>query len=105
MVAQPRCPWRRGFFCALRAFARLIADLVKKSASAPGARIRLHSRAMSPARKSHPLSRAEARRIWLRAQRLDTPAPFADGAQATPAPLEHLGIWRIDTINAIGRPR
>jgi len=42
---------------------------------------------MSQARKSHSLSRAEARRIWLRAQRLDTPAPFGEGAQATAAAL------------------
>jgi uncharacterized protein YcaQ len=58
---------------------------------------------MSPARKSHPLSRAEARRIWLRAQRLDTPAPFGEGAQATAAAVEHLGYVQIDTINVIER--
>ena len=58
---------------------------------------------MSSARKSHPLSRAEARRIWLRAQRLDTPAPFGEGAQATAAAVEHLGYVQIDTINVIER--
>jgi uncharacterized protein len=58
---------------------------------------------MSPARKSHSLSRAEARRIWLRAQRLDTPAPFGEGAQATAAAVEHLGYVQIDTINVIER--
>jgi uncharacterized protein YcaQ len=58
---------------------------------------------MSRADKSHPLSRAEARRIWLRAQRLDTPAPFGDGAQATAAAVEHLGYVQIDTINVIER--
>jgi uncharacterized protein len=58
---------------------------------------------VSPARKSHPLSRAEARRIWLRAQRLDTPAPFGEGAQATAAAVEHLGYVQIDTINVIER--
>src|SRR6185369_13565023 len=49
------------------------------------------------------LSRAEARRIWLRAQRLDTPAPFGEGAQATSAAVEHLGYVQIDTINVIER--
>jgi uncharacterized protein YcaQ len=58
---------------------------------------------MPPARKSHPLSRAEARRIWLRAQRLDTPRPFGEGAQATAAAVEHLGYVQIDTINVIER--
>jgi uncharacterized protein len=58
---------------------------------------------MSQARKSHSLSRAEARRIWLRAQRLDTPAPFGEGAQATAAAVEHLGYVQIDTINVIER--
>jgi uncharacterized protein len=58
---------------------------------------------MSPARKSHPLSRAEASRIWLRAQRLDTPAPFGEGPQATAAAVEHLGYVQIDTINVIER--
>jgi len=58
---------------------------------------------MSPAHKSQPLSTAEARRIWLRAQRLDTPAPFGEGAQATAAAVEHLGYVQIDTINVIER--
>jgi hypothetical protein len=58
---------------------------------------------MSPAHKSHPLSGPEARRIWLRAQRLDTPAPFGEGAQATAAAVEHLGYVQIDTINVIER--
>src|SRR5258706_2587910 len=58
---------------------------------------------MSQARKSHSLSRAEARRIWLRAKRLDTPAPFGEGAQATAAAVEHLGYVQIDTINVIER--
>ena len=58
---------------------------------------------MFPARKSHPLSSAEARLIWLRAQRLDTPAPFGEGAQATAAAVEHLGYVQIDTINVIER--
>src|SRR5438876_8669336 len=51
----------------------------------------------------HPLSKKEARRIWLRAQRLDTTAPFGDGPQATAAAVEHLGYVQIDTINVIER--
>ena len=53
--------------------------------------------------KSHPLTKAEARRIWLRAQRLDTRAPFGEGPQATAAAVEHLGYVQIDTINVIER--
>ncbi len=41
--------------------------------------------------------------IWLRAQRLDTPAPFGDGPQATSAAVAHLGYVQIDTINVIER--
>ena len=51
----------------------------------------------------HPLSKAHARRTWLRAQRLDTPAPFGDGPQAAAAAVEHLGYVQIDTINVIER--
>ena len=46
---------------------------------------------------------ADARRIWLRAQRLDEPAPFGDGPEAVPAAVEHLGYVQIDTINVIER--
>ena len=49
------------------------------------------------------LTQSEARRIWLRAQRLDTPAPFGNGAQATVSAVEHLGYVQIDTINVIER--
>ena len=49
------------------------------------------------------LSQADARRIWLRAQRLDVPAPFGAGTQATLAAVEHLGYVQIDTINVIER--
>jgi uncharacterized protein len=52
---------------------------------------------------SHPLSRTDARRIWLSAQRLDTPAPFGDGPAAVAAAVEHLGYVQIDTINVIER--
>jgi uncharacterized protein len=50
-----------------------------------------------------PLSNTEARRIWLRAQRLDTPAPFGDGAAAVAAAVSHLGYVQIDTIHVIER--
>lgn len=49
------------------------------------------------------LAKAQARRIWLHAQRLDEPAPFGDGPQATQAAVEHLGYVQIDTINVIER--
>ncbi|MEO8318672.1 MAG: crosslink repair DNA glycosylase YcaQ family protein [Bradyrhizobium sp.] len=49
------------------------------------------------------LSKAEARRIWLRAQRLDMPAPFGDGPHAVAGAVEHLGYVQIDTINVIER--
>src|SRR3981081_3849401 len=58
---------------------------------------------MSRADPLFSLSKAEARRIWLRAQRLDTPAPFGEGPQATAAAVEHLGYVQIDTINVIER--
>jgi uncharacterized protein YcaQ len=53
--------------------------------------------------KPLPFSKPQARRIWLRAQRLDTVAPFGDGAAATQAAVEHLGYVQIDTINVIER--
>jgi len=49
------------------------------------------------------LSNADARRIWLHAQRLDTAEPFGDGPQATVAAVEHLGYVQIDTIHVIER--
>lgn len=49
------------------------------------------------------LSRQQARRLWLRAQRLDSREPFGAGAQATKAAVEHLGYVQIDTINVIER--
>jgi len=58
---------------------------------------------MSPANPSHPVTTAEARRIWLRAQRLDTSVPFGEGPQAVAAAVEHLGYVQIDTINVIER--
>jgi uncharacterized protein len=52
---------------------------------------------------SRPLSRTDARRIWLSAQRLNTPAPFGDGSAAVAAAVAHLGYVQIDTINVIER--
>ena len=48
-----------------------------------------------------PLSRA--RRLWLRAQRLDEPEPFGDGPESVTRAVEHLGYVQIDTINVIER--
>ena len=56
-----------------------------------------------PATQPRVLSRSQARRIWLCAQRLDVPAPFGDGPQATRTAVEHLGYVQIDTINVIER--
>jgi uncharacterized protein YcaQ len=49
------------------------------------------------------LSTTQARRIWLRAQRLDTAAPFGEGPQAVASAVEHLGYVQIDTISVIER--
>ena len=46
---------------------------------------------------------AQARRIWLRAQRLDEAEPFGAGPEATRAAVEHLGYVQIDTIHVIER--
>jgi uncharacterized protein len=58
---------------------------------------------MSGADKSYPLTTTAARRIWLRAQRLDVREPFGEGPQATAVAVEHLGYVQIDTINVIER--
>jgi hypothetical protein len=58
---------------------------------------------MSSPGKLHPLTKAEATRLWLRAQRLDTRAPFGDGPQAVADAVAHLGYVQIDTINVIER--
>ena len=55
------------------------------------------------ASKSHPVTKSHAKRIWLRAQRLDVSAPFGDGPEATRLAVEHLGYVQIDTINVIER--
>ncbi|MFT3971974.1 MAG: crosslink repair DNA glycosylase YcaQ family protein [Amaricoccus sp.] len=53
--------------------------------------------------KPRPLALADARRLWLRAQRLDVAAPFGAGPAATRAAVEHLGYVQIDTINVVER--
>ncbi|HVV41287.1 MAG TPA: crosslink repair DNA glycosylase YcaQ family protein [Nitrobacter sp.] len=53
--------------------------------------------------QAQPLSTAAARRIWLRAQRLDARAPFGAGPQAVADAIAHLGYVQIDTINVIER--
>ena len=50
-----------------------------------------------------PLALTDARRLWLRAQRLDELAPFGAGPAAVRAAVEHLGYVQIDTINVIER--
>ncbi len=55
------------------------------------------------ARPPRELSLADARRIWIGAQRLDRAAPFGAGPAATAAAVEHLGYVQIDTINVIER--
>ncbi|MFC5391914.1 winged helix-turn-helix domain-containing protein [Bosea vestrisii] len=54
-------------------------------------------------RKTLTLDKAEARRIWLKAQRLDTREPFGSGPEATTAAVAHLGYVQIDTINVVER--
>lgn len=58
-----------------------------------------------PPRKSRTISLpiAQARAVWLHAQRLDEAEPFGTGPEATRAAVEHLGYVQIDTINVIER--
>jgi uncharacterized protein YcaQ len=49
------------------------------------------------------LEKAQAKRIWLHAQRLDQAAPFGDGPTAVPAAVQQLGYVQIDTINVVER--
>src|SRR3954451_5210510 len=84
------------------------ATPVRKGAVSPNPgsshrRIRLHCRAMPRATEPRPLTKTEARRIWLRAQRLDTSEPFGAGPQAVAAAVDHLGYVQIDTIHVIER--
>jgi uncharacterized protein len=54
-------------------------------------------------RPVYALDKARARAIWLRAQRLDSDAPFGKGPGATLAAIEQLGYVQIDTIHVIER--
>jgi uncharacterized protein len=58
---------------------------------------------MSRDDKSRSLTKLEARRIWLSAQRLDAQMPFGEGPNAVAAAVDHLGYVQIDTINVIER--
>jgi uncharacterized protein len=58
---------------------------------------------MSSSDKPVSMTKAAARHIWLRAQRLDVQAPFGQGPAATASAIEHLGYVQIDTINVIER--
>src|SRR5215475_7148436 len=49
------------------------------------------------------ISQSQARKIWLHAQRLDTPAPFGSGPGSILAAVKHLGYVQIDTIHVIER--
>ena len=49
------------------------------------------------------ISPAAARAIWMRAQKLDEPAPFGAGPDAAQAAIAHLGYVQIDTIHVIER--
>jgi uncharacterized protein YcaQ len=49
------------------------------------------------------LSKSQARRIWLQAQRLDVPEPFGSDPQSTHAAVKYLGYVQIDTIHVIER--
>ena len=53
--------------------------------------------------KPFTVAQSQARRIWLKAQRLDVAVPFGDGPAATRLAVEHLGYVQIDTINVIER--
>ena len=49
------------------------------------------------------IDKAQARRVWLKAQRLDQREPFGAGPDATTAAVAHLGYVQIDTINVVER--
>jgi uncharacterized protein YcaQ len=53
--------------------------------------------------KPTPLAQIAARRIWLRAQRLDERTPFGAGPEATRLAVEQLGYVLFDTIHVIER--
>ena len=49
------------------------------------------------------VTKDQAKRIWIHAQRLDEVSPFGRGARATQSAIEHLGYVQIDTISVIER--
>ena len=49
------------------------------------------------------MDKGVARKLWIRAQKLDSAEPFGAGPQATTKAVEHLGYVQIDTINVIER--
>lgn len=61
--------------------------------------------ARSPSRKRERLtvSLAQARALWIAAQRLNVAAPFGAGPDAVAAAVKHLGYVQIDTINVVER--
>jgi len=57
----------------------------------------------NPSKSIITLPKQHARRIWIRAQRLDEGAPFGKGVDAVNAAVAHLGYVQIDTIHVIER--
>jgi uncharacterized protein YcaQ len=49
------------------------------------------------------IDKRTARHIWMKAQKLDSRAPFGAGPEATRAAIEHLGYVQIDTISVVER--
>lgn len=58
---------------------------------------------MNVAKSPEQITKAHARSLWMRAQKLDQDEPFGHGARATKTAIEHLGYVQIDTINVIER--
>ena len=54
-------------------------------------------------KKSVEITKLQAKRLWLHAQRLDVPTPFGSGPEATQRAVAHLGYVQIDTINVVER--
>lgn len=54
-------------------------------------------------RKATTITKKQARRAWIAAQRLDADEPFGSGPEAVRRAVEHLGYVQIDTINVIER--
>ncbi len=96
------------------AFLCLIHDL-NEAAFSPKVTARLPNRTEQRKRKAcvgrkrivtnlkQVLTKAQAKRLWIRSQKLDQPTPFGSGPAATQAAIEHLGYVQIDTISVIER--